>query len=93
MPRRQPRIGTTVSSALLPPASAGTNWSLNSLASSPTVIACCWQIGFMPTNVSSCGCITGPLGAAPPSGFGRSSTMNGMPSVAAAARPRYIVQM
>ena len=69
-----PSIGTTSSSALLPPASAATNSPLKRSASSASVMPCRRQMGFRPTKVARPRSSVGPSTRMPPSGFGRSST-------------------
>ena len=94
IPRRQRDIRETArSTGPSAFASSGRNSALNSPASSPTVIPCCWEIGLRPTKVACSGCSTGPWAAVAEIGFGRSSTTNRTPASEAATMQSYIVQM
>ncbi len=94
MSRRQRDIRETASSTG-PSAlgSSGRNSALNSPASSPTVIPCCWEIALRPTKVACSGCSTGPYAAVAPIGLGRSRTTNRTPASEAATMQSYMVQM
>ena len=83
--RLHPRIGTTRRSAPIP------NARLYSWASSPIVIPCTYGIGYMPMNERNLGSITGPSTSNPPIGFGRSSTITGLPALRAASIVNAIV--
>jgi hypothetical protein len=71
--RRHPSAGITMSCAPIP------NFSLNNLASSPTVIPWRAGIGYIPTNDVNPGLMSAPSTISPPIGLGRSSTTKGMP--------------
>ena len=90
--RPQPVISRTVSSDNRAPTSARRNSPSKNLASSPTVIPCCWTISFLPTPEVKAGSSMGPR-AEPPTGFGRSRTTNRAPVATAAFIASYIVQM
>ena len=90
--RRHPVTSRTVSSDSRAPTSACRNSPSKNLASSPTVIPCCWTISFLPTPEEKAGNSMGPR-AEPPTGFGRSRTMNRAPVSTAAFIASYIVQM
>ena len=55
------------------------NFSLNSFASSPTVMPWRAGIGYIPTNDVNPGLMSAPSTISPPMGLGRSSTTNGIP--------------
>ena len=78
--RDQPFMGMTSSGAPMP------NASLNSRASSATVMPWRMGMGNCPTKDSKPGSSIGPSTCKPPIGLGRSQTMTGRPVFAAARR-------